>query len=165
MMALAADRVYARDGVVLNPHYKGMGGLYGSEYWTYTLPRRVGTRTALELTDRLMAISARYAREINFVDEAFGHDAREFEAGVVRRAEELAHHRDFTAMLAAKWERRRADERRKPLAAYRAEELARMSENFFGPDPAYHEARQRFVLKGAVPAVRNHERIIDRRAS
>ncbi len=32
MMALAADRVYARDGVVLNPHYKGMGGLYGSEY-------------------------------------------------------------------------------------------------------------------------------------
>jgi putative two-component system protein, hydrogenase maturation factor HypX/HoxX len=33
MMALAADRVYARDGVVLNPHYKGMG-LYGSEYWT-----------------------------------------------------------------------------------------------------------------------------------
>ena len=45
MMALAADRVYARDGVVLNPHYKGMGGLYGSEYRTYTLPRRVGTRT------------------------------------------------------------------------------------------------------------------------
>jgi putative two-component system hydrogenase maturation factor HypX/HoxX len=51
-------------------------------------------------------------------------------------------------MLAAKWERRQADERRKPLAAYRVEELARMSENFFGPDPAYHEARQRFVLKG-----------------
>ena len=42
LMALAADRVYARRGVVLNPHYKGMGGLYGSEYWTYTLPRRVG---------------------------------------------------------------------------------------------------------------------------
>jgi len=52
-------------------------------------------------------------------------------------------------MLAAKWERRQADERRKPLAAYRAEELARMSGNFFGPDSAYHEARQRFVLKGA----------------
>ena len=24
-----------RRGVVLNPHYKGMGMLYGSEYWTY----------------------------------------------------------------------------------------------------------------------------------
>jgi len=154
MMALAADRVFVRDGVVLNPHYKGMGGLFGSEYWTYTLPRRVGPRTAHELTDGLMAISARHAQALNVVDDVFGHDASEFETGVVRRAEELAHREDFTAMLAAKWERRRVDERRKPLAAYRAEELARMSANFFGPDPAYHEARQRFVLKGAVPAAR-----------
>ena len=30
MLALAADRVLARDGIVLNPHYKSMGGLYGS---------------------------------------------------------------------------------------------------------------------------------------
>ena len=50
LMALAADRVYARSGVVLNPHYRGMGGLYGSEYWTYTLPRRVGQDMALQLT-------------------------------------------------------------------------------------------------------------------
>ena len=47
MMALASDRVFAREGVVLNPHYRGMGGLFGSEYWTYTLPRRVGARTSL----------------------------------------------------------------------------------------------------------------------
>jgi len=33
--ALAADRVSARNGIALNPHYKGMGNLYGSEYWTY----------------------------------------------------------------------------------------------------------------------------------
>ncbi|HET9702212.1 MAG TPA: hydrogenase maturation protein, partial [Burkholderiales bacterium] len=33
-LALAADRVLAREGVILNPHYKGMGNLYGSEYWT-----------------------------------------------------------------------------------------------------------------------------------
>ena len=42
MLALGADRVLVRDGVVLNPHYATMG-LYGSEYWTYVLPRRVGT--------------------------------------------------------------------------------------------------------------------------
>ncbi len=41
-LALACDRVWAHEGVVLNPHYKNMGNLYGSEYWTYTLPRRVG---------------------------------------------------------------------------------------------------------------------------
>ena len=40
--ALAADHVVAREDVVLNPYYRHMGGLYGSEYWTYLLPRRVG---------------------------------------------------------------------------------------------------------------------------
>jgi putative two-component system protein, hydrogenase maturation factor HypX/HoxX len=49
MLALAADQVWCRSGVVLNPHYRLMG-LHGSEYWTYTLPRRVGTQKAAELT-------------------------------------------------------------------------------------------------------------------
>ena len=40
--AVAADHVVAREDVVLNPYYQHMGGLYGSEYWTYLLPRRVG---------------------------------------------------------------------------------------------------------------------------
>ncbi|MHB8427204.1 MAG: enoyl-CoA hydratase/isomerase family protein [Acidiferrobacterales bacterium] len=39
-LALAADRVWARTGIILNPHYKGMGNLFGSEYWTYLLPTR-----------------------------------------------------------------------------------------------------------------------------
>ena len=37
MLALAADRVYAMSGVVLSPHYRGMGELFGSEDWTYLL--------------------------------------------------------------------------------------------------------------------------------
>ncbi len=44
-MALAADYVVGRDDVVLNPYYAHMGGLYGSEYWTYLLPRRDGDAT------------------------------------------------------------------------------------------------------------------------
>ena len=40
--AVAADHVVAREDVVFNPYYQHMGGLYGSEYWTYILPRRVG---------------------------------------------------------------------------------------------------------------------------
>ena len=43
MLALAADQVWCRDAAVLNPHYKLMG-LHGSEYWTYTLPRRSAHR-------------------------------------------------------------------------------------------------------------------------
>jgi putative two-component system protein, hydrogenase maturation factor HypX/HoxX len=59
MMALAADRVLARDGIVLNPHYKGMGGLHGSEYWTYSLPKRVGEAKAVELTERCLPLGIR----------------------------------------------------------------------------------------------------------
>ena len=33
-LARAADLVWTRDGVMLNPHYKNMGNLHGSEYWT-----------------------------------------------------------------------------------------------------------------------------------
>ena len=40
---------------------------------------------------------------------------------------------------------------RKPLADYRAEELARSHECFFGADRSYHEARRRFVHKLGSP--------------
>jgi putative two-component system hydrogenase maturation factor HypX/HoxX len=56
MLALVADKVYARKGVVLNPHYKRMG--YGSEYWTYSLPKRVGQKKAIELTNICMYLHA-----------------------------------------------------------------------------------------------------------
>ena len=64
---------------------------------------------------------------------------------------EFARHPDFRLLLESKRERRIADERRKPLAAYRVEELSQMSRSFFGSNPAYHEARRRFVHKG-IPA-------------
>jgi putative two-component system hydrogenase maturation factor HypX/HoxX len=51
-----------------------------------------------------------------------------------------------------KHESRLDDEYYKLLAAYRAEELNRMSVNFFGPNHPYHEARRRFVFKGQLRA-------------
>ncbi|SFK71560.1 hydrogenase maturation protein [Methylocapsa palsarum] len=148
MMALAADEIYARPGVVLNPHYRSMGELYGSEYWTYTLPRRVGEKRALELTQSCQPLGARAAREMGFLDDVFGADAEAFEAEVKRRALRMAKNPDFRSALRKKHERRLDDEACKPLANYRAEELQQMRVNFFGPDPAYHEARRRFVYKG-----------------
>ncbi|AZE55374.1 hoxX-like protein [Pseudomonas synxantha] len=62
MLALAADVVLAREGVVLNPHYKTMG-LYGSEYWTYSLPRAVGSEIAHKLTEECLPISALQAQQ------------------------------------------------------------------------------------------------------
>ncbi len=150
-LALAADHVYARSGVVLNPHYRSMGDLYGSEYWTYTLPRRVGHRRALELTLSCKPIGTRAAREMGFIDDAFGADLEAFEAELRERARRLARDPEFRVRLRIKHERRLDDEYFKPLATYRAKELQRMRVNFFGPDLAYHEARRRFVFKGNPP--------------
>ena len=49
--------------------------------------------------------------------------------------------------LAAKAARRAADEAVKPLAVYRAAELAEMRRNFYGFDPSYHVARYHFVSR------------------
>jgi putative two-component system hydrogenase maturation factor HypX/HoxX len=157
MLALAADRVYARRGVVINPHYKGMGGLFGSEYWTYTLRRRVGSTKAIELTERCLPIGTRAATEMGFLDAAFGDDVPEFEQHVMHKAAILANDPRIEHLVHEKHQAWLANQRRKPFAAYRSEELRNMWNNFFGPDPAYHEARRRFVFKGT-PVARERER-------
>lgn len=151
MLALAADHIFARSGVVLNPHYRTMGGLYGSEYWTYTLPRLVGRTRALELTHACKPMGARAASEIGFLDDFFGETAEGFICELKERARRIARDPGLRLMLRRKHERRLDDEGVKPLAAYRAGELEHMRVNFFGPDPAYHEARRRFVYKGNPP--------------
>ncbi len=85
MLALATDFVYARKGIVLNPHYKGMGNLYGSEYWTYLLPKRVGREKARELTEALLPISSRTAQQIGLLDDAFEEDAASFRERTMKK--------------------------------------------------------------------------------
>jgi putative two-component system hydrogenase maturation factor HypX/HoxX len=144
-LALAADRVYARSGVVLNPHYKRMGGLYGSEFWTYLLPRRVGEATARHLTDALQPVGTARAARIGLIDAAL--DGDDLPARVMRIVEPELGFLRYRALLAKKAQQREQDERRKPLDRYAEEELAEMRRNFFGPDRSYHEARRRFVRK------------------
>jgi len=146
-LALAADFVWARRGVILNPHYKNMGNLYGSEYWTYLLPRRVGTERASELMRRRLPLGTSEAVEIGFLDACFGDDLPDFEHHVAQQAEALAVSPDYSGLIAAKRDRRDKDEVSKPLATYRAEELKHMQRNFFGFDPSYHVARHHFVAK------------------
>jgi putative two-component system protein, hydrogenase maturation factor HypX/HoxX len=150
--ALAADHVLAREDIVLNPYYGHMGGLYGSEYWTYLLPRRVGAEMTAELTSApFEPLGARRAVEIGLLDDAFGETAEQFRAGVRRHAEHLARNAGRLARLADKRRSRARDEQHTPLAAYRAGELARSYECFFGADRSYHEARRRFVYKLGSP--------------
>ncbi|OIQ91429.1 methionyl-tRNA formyltransferase [mine drainage metagenome] len=148
-LALAADRVAARRGIVLNPHYKGMGNLYGSEYWTYLLPRRAGPEAARRVTEGRLPVGVDEARDLGLVDAVLPAAAAAAEAALKDMARALAADPDLESLLAAKRARRAADEAAKPLEAYRTGELERMTLNFYGFDPSYHVARHDFVFKVA----------------
>jgi putative two-component system hydrogenase maturation factor HypX/HoxX len=152
MLALAADRIYAPSSVIINPHYRRMGGLGGSEYATYTLPKRVGASRAHELTQACLPIGARTAYEIGFLDDTFGTNAASFEPELRERAARLAADPAFRTLLREKHDRRMDDEARRPLASYRADELARLRSTIFGPDQASHEARRNGDSKAKPPA-------------
>ncbi|MBI5321873.1 enoyl-CoA hydratase-related protein [Bradyrhizobium sp.] len=145
-LSLAADEVWASDQIVLNPHYKDMGNLYGSEYWTYLLPRRAGAANAARITQCRLPMGVAEASRLGIVDRVLtsAELTRENLAGL---SATLASDDGYASRLAEKQRRRAADEAEKPLDAYRSEELRRMRLNFYGFDPSYHVARYNFIHK------------------
>ena len=148
-LAMAADEVWAHEAVILNPHYKNMGNLYGSEYWTYVLPRRVGAERAQRITQGRLPLGVREAETLGLVDACLARDAGAFDSAARVRAAALAAHDGWAERVAAKARTRDSDEAARPLAAYRADELQRMQRNFYGFDPSYHVARDHFVHRRA----------------
>ena len=146
MMALAADEVWCRDAAVLNPHYR-LIGLYGSEFWTYNLPRRVGAEQAEELMASALPVNAAQALAVGLIDRVIAGDVAHFATAVREGALEIAASPDLAARLLAKKQRRHDDEVAKPLVAYRAAELANMHRNFFHPEERYGDLRAGFVRK------------------
>ena len=144
-LALAADEVWAHAGVVLNPHYKNMGNLYGSEYWTYLLPRRVGAAQAQDIMRGRLPMGARQALADGLTDAVLSNDAGSFDATVEQHALALAASPALAQRIAAKVRQRADDEARRSLQDYRDDELRRMRLNFYGFDPSYHVARHHFV--------------------
>jgi putative two-component system hydrogenase maturation factor HypX/HoxX len=166
-LAAAFDKTYARAGVVLNPHYKSMG-LYGSEYWTYLLPKKVGKKKAIELTDNCLPISTQEALSMGLIDGLIYDSGFNFHRDISRIATEMAHSPDFKKQLAKKKKKRELDEKKKPLAKYRAEELIEMKKNFYDPKHCYpnicdnyHILRSNFVYK--VPVEKTPLRIAKHR--
>lgn len=150
ILAIAPDQVFVRDGVVFNPHYKNMGELYGSEYWTYLLPKRVGQAVATELTEQRLPISAKRAWRLGMVDKVLDKQHAIFAAQIRHLVTTLiGDPAGLAKLLADKARSRCEDETNKPLAAYRKFELTQMYANFYAND-AYHQARQAFVFKKPV---------------
>jgi putative two-component system protein, hydrogenase maturation factor HypX/HoxX len=155
MLALGADRVLARTGVMLNPHYRTMG-LCGSEYWTYVLPRRVGAHRAESLAGRCEPVDVREAVRIGLVDEALAGPQAAFEDAVLEYATELAMSTDHPRLVERKRAVRAVDERRRALESYRAEELAMMRLDIFDDRRGFAAARHAFVHKQTRSAGREY---------
>ena len=146
IMALCADIVIVHDSVVLNPHYRTMG-LYGSEFWTYVLPRRIGDEQTARLTEECLPVSATEAAGIGLVDAVIGGEREQFSAEVDELAAGLARSPHHARCVDAKRTRRDADERRQPLAAHRALELAEMWRDIMDDRNGFAASRRAFVTK------------------
>ncbi|MER9064682.1 enoyl-CoA hydratase-related protein [Mesorhizobium sp. M0698] len=146
-LARSTDQLWMRSSVILNPHYKDMGNLYGSEFWTYLLPSCCGTENARRIAAARLPMGAKEALNLNLANRVFAGASELFTAQVRASAAALAGSEEFPGLLAEKQARRAADEAAKPLCAYREEELSRMRRNFYGFDPSYHVARHNFVHK------------------
>jgi putative two-component system hydrogenase maturation factor HypX/HoxX len=146
-LALAADRIVADGGIVLNPHYRNMGNLYGSEYWTYLLPRRVGAEPAQRIMRERLPLGAPEALALGMIDALADAGSGSLRALAEAQAYDLSRNDQFAFALMEKRARRAADEQQRPLADYRSAELAQMRVSFYGADPSYHIARHRFVYR------------------
>ena len=137
-MGLACDFVVAKEGIVLNPHYKTLG-LTGSEYHTYSLPKRVGELKAQQLLDNCLPISVESAKEIGMVDEVFSYDSyyEELHQFVKSKFDD-----DFI------WDKQDfLEENREKIEAFKEAEIEIMYPEFWEDDSAFHSLRREFVWK------------------
>jgi len=152
MMALGCDFVYMGQHVVLNPHYKSMY-LYGSEYWTFNLPKRVGQEKALELTETMQPISANQAKQIGLVDDAFGTNFKEFVSMLEERVQNLSEP-NFAKQYISKKQEQKTHTYFVEIQKARTNELNNMKKNFQAPN--YNQARKRFVYKESCGCTPTH---------
>lgn len=145
-IALACDYVLIRQGVILNAHYKTLG-LFGSEYHTYLLAKKVGNNKSKELLDSCLAIGAIRALEINLVNKVFNEDKTIYQNEIIDFCENIALSDDYYDLLDKKEHSRLKDEKTKPLEEYRKEELVLMKESFFNTNSTFNKLRKEFVLK------------------
>jgi len=137
-MGLACDYVVGKEGVVLNPHYKTLG-LSGSEYHTYTLPKRVGKAVATELLESCLPLSVHRAESLGLVDKVFPHESYYEDLHTFAK---VKYNDDFV------WDKEDyLEENREMIERLKEEELSVMHPEFWDDKSAFHVLRQEFVYK------------------
>jgi len=137
-MGIACDYVVSKEGVVLNPHYKTLG-LSGSEYHTYTLPKRVGNEVAQELLDDCLPLSVTKAKSLGMVDDVFASGN---------------YYEDLHTFAKSKYDddyiwakQDYLEENRAMIEAHKENELEVMHPEFWDEESEFHTLRQEFVYK------------------
>jgi len=142
-LALACDYVIASENSILNPHYKTLG-LSGSEYHTYTLPKRVGEKKANELLNNCLPISVKRAKDIGMIDEVFLQDeyfeklrdfARRLEEDEDKYDDFIYEKQDYLEI------------NREFINECKENELKVMHPEFWSEKSEFHKLRKEFVYK------------------
>jgi putative two-component system hydrogenase maturation factor HypX/HoxX len=142
-LALACDYVVASPYAVLNPHYKSLG-LSGSEYHTYTLPKRVGQNEAQRLLDACLPVGAKEAKKIGLIDEIFS-DEGYFESVEAFSKALLEDEDAWDAFLDEK--EASLDANRAVIEHSREREIEVMYPEFWEESSPFHTLRYDFVYK------------------
>jgi putative two-component system hydrogenase maturation factor HypX/HoxX len=142
-LALACDYVVACENAVLNPHYKTIG-LSGSEYHTYTFPRRVGEQKAQKLLDDCLPISAKYAKDIGMIDELY--EINDYQKSLESFCQNLlGDEDDYENFL---WDKEEFLEQNVELIEkHREDEIKTMYPEFWHVESEFHKLRYEFVYK------------------
>lgn len=146
-LALAADHVVVRQGVVLNPHYQTLG-LHGSEYWTFTLPRRIGGINGQKLTRACLPISAERAYSIGLADVLLcEEDERYFEELHLYCQKLYGDEDQYYKRLDAKRDTITDPDFLSEIQHHRDKELEKMYPSFYDPNSDFNRLRKEFVYK------------------
>jgi len=153
-LGLACDLIVARESIVLNPHYKTMG-LSGSEYHTYSFPKRVGQSLADEILEEALPIGTKKAKEINLIDEVLPN--KDYKNHLKKFCEELLSDEDkYYDFLDEKSDRLEREE--KMIHDCKENELKKMHPEFWDSKSEFHSLRADFVYK--VCPIKTPERLI-----
>ena len=141
--ATACDFVVGCEDRVLNPHYKTLG-LSGSEYHTFTLPKRVGKDIANKLLDECLPISIKKAKEIGLVDRVFKKE--NYEKELETFAKSLIKDEDwYDEFLEQKEDFLYENEQK--IEALKEKEIKIMYPEFWNTNSPFHKLRYEFVYK------------------
>ena len=137
-LASACDFVVAKKSCVLNPHYKTIG-LSGSEYHTFTLPKRVGNENAKKLINECLPISANKAKELSLVDEVYDENYFEhLHNFVLEKLEDdnfLLEKEEFL------------EENEELIEDLKEKEIKKIHPQFWDENSSFHILRYKFVYK------------------